>query len=204
MQRVINQSADGVLLTIQHTEPREWLPNATCLPSVINLSCCYWLPRDSPHDSRRVTSAGTTRGLSSRPWRHCGGVLSVQVHSLGLNIMWISHCFRCAAARSTETTASLSRLQRRRSCQSNCQCSFKYMNLTKFQTVLSSELSFLPALNSPEQPPIFSDEPRTGRTSTPFWFSAFSWKLLVGTVLSASAADCADSRFNRFLTSGNI
>lgn len=97
---------DEVLLRTWHTESREWLPNATRLPSVINLSCCHWLPRDSPHDSRRVTSARTTRGLSPRPWRHCRGVRSVQVHSMWINAMWISYSFRRAAARSTETTNS--------------------------------------------------------------------------------------------------
>lgn len=62
--------------------------------SVINLSCCHWLPRDSPHDSRRVTSARTTRGLSLRPWRHCRGVRSVQVHSMWINTTWISQTRR--------------------------------------------------------------------------------------------------------------
>lgn len=122
---------DKVLLRTWHMESREWLPNAT-LPSVINLSCCHWLQaRDSPHDSRRVTSARTTRGLSPRPWRHCREVRSVQVHSMWINTMWISHSFRRAAAGSTETTNSPTlKVQQRHSFQSTYLSCFKYMDLT--------------------------------------------------------------------------
>lgn len=97
---------DGVLSRIQHMEQREWLPKAAHLPSVVNLSCCYWLPRDSPHDARSITSAATTRGLSPRPWRLCGGVHSLQVRSMGINTTWNSQSFRWAAVGSTDAISS--------------------------------------------------------------------------------------------------
>lgn len=46
VSKVSNQPGginDGVLPKMQHTEQREWLPNAAHRPSVTNLSCCYWL-----------------------------------------------------------------------------------------------------------------------------------------------------------------
>lgn len=122
---------DGLLSRMQHMEQREWLPNAAHLPPVMNLSCCYWLPRDSPHDSRTVTSAATTRGLSLRPWRLCGGVRCLQVHSMGINTMWISHSFRRAPVGSAETTDSPTvEMQRRHVFQSNC---LYFVSITQIQ-----------------------------------------------------------------------
>lgn len=43
VSKVRKRINDGVLPKMQHTEPREWLPNAAHRPSVTNLSCCYWL-----------------------------------------------------------------------------------------------------------------------------------------------------------------
>lgn len=124
---------------MQHIFPQ----SRTC-PAAIG---CLVIP---PHDSRRVTSAATTRGLSQRPWRLCGGVRCLQVHSMGINTMWISHGFRRAPVR-----------KRWNNRQSNCwdatapwfaaklsRFCFNCMSPTQFQTVLSADLSLPPALNS--------------------------------------------------------